>query len=73
MISILEVMRAFTLPNPVATGGFDGLSPPKQTSKFPNWNMKHYKSVSLCQILECQAPQLKTFWRGFWPYPIASR
>ena len=38
-------------------GGFGGLSPPKQSCKPPlNWNMKHYKSVELCPILECQPP-----------------
>jgi len=35
-------------------GGLGGLSPPKQYSK-PPWNMKHYKSVEFCQVLQYQA------------------
>ena len=48
-------------------GALVGLAP-KQSSKYPNWNMKHYKSAELLSILECQAhphkrksPRLKTF------------
>jgi len=34
-------------PSPVAAGGFGGLNPPKQSTKPPNRNMKHYKSVEI--------------------------
>ena len=36
-------------------GALVGLSPPKQSSKPPNWNMKHDKTVMFVQISECQA------------------
>ena len=39
--------------------GLLGAWPPKQSSKTPNWNMKHYKSaeiLSIWQFLECQVP-----------------
>jgi len=28
--------------------------------------MKHYKSVELCQFIECQVLLVKTFQRRFW-------
>ena len=42
-----------SLLSPVATGGVGalvGLAPPEQSSKPPNWNMKHYKSVEFLSI-----------------------
>jgi len=53
---------------PVATGGFGGLSPPNKAPSIPNWNMKHYKSVEFLSIFrmsspsaQTQSPLLKTF------------
>ena len=37
-------------------GGFWGLSPPKQNSKPPNWNTKHYKSVDFLSIFGMSSP-----------------
>jgi len=65
--------------SPVSTGGFGGLSPPKQSSKTPKWNMKHYQLVDFFSNLNVKpslherkvplhkrkAPQLTTFWRRF--------
>jgi len=45
--------------SPVATGGFWWAKTPRQCSKPPNWNMKHYKSAKVCQCLQCQAPCTK--------------
>jgi len=42
--------------SPVATGGFCGVSHPKQSSKPPNWNIKHYKSLFLSNVSECHSP-----------------
>jgi len=43
-------------------GGFGGLNPPKRSSKPPNSNMKHYKSVEfLSPLHKRKAPLLKTF------------
>jgi len=47
-------------PAPSPRGGFGGLCTPKQSSKPPNWNVKHYNQWSFCQFLQCQAPPAKT-------------
>jgi len=44
--------------SPVATGGgFGGLIPPKKSTKPPNRNMKHYKSVEILWNFQYQAPR----------------
>jgi len=45
---------------------FGGISPQTKLQAPPNWNMKQYKSVEVCQIVELEAPLLKTFWRWIW-------
>ena len=43
--------------NPVATGGFGGLSPPQTKLQTPqNWNKKHYKSVEFLLNLKVKPP-----------------
>ena len=44
-------------------GAFGGLNPPNNAPSPPHWNMKHCKSVEVCQFLQCQDPLLKTFWQ----------
>ena len=40
-------------------GGLLGLSPLNKAPSLPNWNMKHYNQLSVCQFLECQVPPHK--------------
>jgi len=40
-----QTFFSLKLTSPVAMGGFGGLSPPKQSSKTPNWNRKYYNFV----------------------------
>jgi len=57
-LNALKSKRKFchTVQSP-REGAFVGLVPPKQSFKPPpNWNIRHYKTVMLVQILECQAP-----------------
>ena len=43
--------------SPIATeGALVGLIPPNKAPSHPEWNLKHYKSVEFCWILECQTP-----------------
>ena len=49
----------YSVPPPRVT--LVGLPPPKQSQATPNWDMKHYKLVDVCQFLECQDPaQMKS-------------
>ena len=61
----------FAVPSP--RGSLMGLVVPNKAPSSPNWNSKHYKSVSFCLVLDCQAslhkpkdPLLKTALRRFW-------
>jgi len=51
---------AYGSSTPVAMGGsVVGLAPPNKAPSPPNWNIKHYKSESFCQFLECPASPQK--------------
>ena len=67
---ITPVLNVNHVPSP--RGALVGLFLQTKLQANPNWNTKHYKSVDLCQFLECQAtthkrkaPLLKTFWLLF--------
>ena len=42
--------------SPVAKGGYWGLNPPNKAPSPPNWNVKHYKSVSSVNFQSVESP-----------------
>ena len=70
VFSFAHIIYHSVSASPVAKGE---LNPPNKALSPLNWNMKHYKSVWVCQFLKCRvplhkpkAPLLKTFWQQFW-------
>ena len=47
---------ALCMCNPVAMGGFGGLSSPNKVLIPPNWSVKHYKLGEFCQFLNVKPP-----------------
>jgi len=52
----LYVANLRSVPSPPGEGALVGLAPPKQSSKPPNWNMKHYKSEEFLSNFNIMPP-----------------
>ena len=46
----------YATPVPSPRGALKGLTPPKQSSKTPDWSMKHYKSAEFLLIVRMSSP-----------------